>query len=105
MVNSILTASGLPYKETRFPNPPEGTYAVYLDSVSADGPDGMNLVLTHDVIVELYEQQPDPQAEETVEQAITAKGLHWTKQSRYWLDNVRRYQTIYEFTYHEKRRA
>ena len=105
MVNSILTASGLPYKESRFPNPPAGAYAVYLDSVAADGPDGMNLIFTHDIAVEVYEPKPDPAAEAALEAAISAAGLHYTKQARYWLDSVRRYQVIYEFTYIKKRRA
>ena len=105
MVNNILTASGLPYKETRFPSPPKETYAVYLDGVTADGPDGMNLIFTHDIMVEVYEPTPDPEAEASLEAVITAAGLHYTKQPRYWLESVRRYQVIYEFTYIEKRRA
>lgn len=105
MVNSILTAAGIPYKESRYPAPPAETYAVYLDSVAADGPDGMNLIFTHDIAVEVYEPAPDPAAEAALEAAISAAGLHYTKQSRYWLDSVRRYQVIYEFTYIEKRRA
>lgn len=105
MVNEILTASGLPYKESRFPSPPAETYAVYLDGVTADGPDGMNLIFTHDIMVEVYEPKPDPEAEAAMEAAINAAGLHYTKQSRYWLQDVQRYQVIYEFTYIEKRRA
>ena len=105
MVNSILTASGIPYKESRYPAPPAETYAVYLDSVEADGPDGMNLIFTHDITVEVYEPAPDPAAEAALEAAISAAALHYTKQARYWLESVRRYQVIYEFTYIEKRRA
>lgn len=105
MVNSILTASGIPYKESQYSGPPPATYAVYLDSVAADGPDGMNYIFTHDITVEVYEPKPDPAAEEALEAAISAAGLHYTKQARYWLDNVRRYQVIYEFNYIEKRRA
>ena len=105
MVNKIMTNSGIPYKESRFPAPPSETYAVYLDSVSADGPDGMNLIFTHDIVVELYEPAPDHGAEAAMEAAISLAGLHYTKQARYWLDSVRRYQVIYEFTYIEKRRA
>lgn len=105
MVNQILTASGLPYEESRFPAPPGGTYAVYLDGVTADGPDGINLIFIHDIMVEVYEPKPDPDAEAAMEAAINAAGLHYTKQARYWLDSVRRYQVIYEFTYIEKRRA
>ena len=105
MINNIMTEFGLPYRETRFPKPPVGTYAVFFDEVTADGPDGMNLIFTHDIMVEVYEPKPDPEAEAALEAAISAAGLHYTKQSRYWLQDVQRYQVIYEFTYIEKRRA
>lgn len=99
MLTEILNASGVKYKETRFVRLPEVTHAVYFDDVTADGPDGYNRIFTHDVTIELYAPKPDPDAEAALEAAIDAKGLPWTKQARYWLDDVQRYQTIYEFTY------
>ncbi len=104
MINTILTAAGLPYRAARYADPPAGTYAVFFDDVTTDGPDGYNRIFTHDVTVELYEPRPDDNAETAVEAALDAQGLPWTKQARYWLDSVRRYQVIYEFTYYEKRR-
>ena len=105
MVTDILTASGLPFKESRFMDPPGVTYAVYMDDVTTDGPDGLPLIFTHDITVELYEPIPDPVSEIAMEKAITEAGLQYTKQARYWLDSTRRYQVIYEFSYIEKRRA
>lgn len=105
MLNKIMIAFGRPYREARFPKPPDGTYAVIFDDVTADGPDGMNLIFTHDVTVEIYEPKPDPDAEADMEAAISAEGLHFTKQARYWIQSEQRYQVIYEFTYIEKRRA
>lgn len=104
MVDTILNAAGLPFRQARYANPPEGTYAVYFDEVTADGPDGHNRIFTHDVTVELYESRQDAAAEAAIEAAIDAQGLHWAKQSRYWLNAVNRYQVIYEFSYIEKRR-
>lgn len=105
MVNRILTTAGLPYRKTRFPKPPAGTYAVYTDDISTDGPDGLNRIYTHDVTVEVYEPAPDDTIEAAVEAAINAQGLPWTKQDRYWLQDSQRYQVIYEFSFIEKRRA
>lgn len=105
MVNNILDTAGIKYRETRFPHPPAGTYAVYMDDVSTDGPDGMNLILTHDITIELYESKPDDAAEVALEAAMDAAGVRWTKQARYWLQDEQRYQVIYEFTYYTKRRA
>lgn len=106
MVNEILTAAGVQFRRSRFPRPPKGTYAVYMEDVSTDGSDGAEaLVLTHDVIVELYEPAPDDEAEAAIETAITAAGLPWTKQDRYWIDSEQLYQVVYDFTYYDKRRA
>lgn len=104
MIDEILTAAGIKYRRARFIQPPAGTYAVYLDDVTTDGPDGQPRVLTHGITVELYEPKPDDAAEAAIEGAITAAGLQWTKQDRYWLQEEQRYQVIYEFEYIEKRR-
>ncbi len=103
MLNDIMIASGIPYRRTRFTKPPAGTYAVTMDDVTTDGPDGMNLIFTHDCTVEVYEPRPDDAAEESMEDALDGAGVPWTKQDRYWLQDEQRYQVIYQFTYIEKR--
>jgi hypothetical protein len=108
MLNDILTASGIPYRQGRFLNPPAETYGIYFDNLTVDGPDplpGVPQTVRHDVMVELYEPQPDPDAEAALEAEFRARGLHWTKEDRYWLQNVQRYQVVYEFNYNEKVRA
>ena len=104
MVDAILTAAGLNYRRVRFLKPPAGTYGVYTDDIDTDGPDGLALVLTHSITLELYEPEPDDVTEAAVEAAITAAGLQCTKQDRYWLQEEQRYQVVYEFEYIEKRR-
>lgn len=105
MVNKILAAAGIPYRRGRFIAPKPATYAVYMDDVTTDGADDMPLVLQHDITVELYEDRPDDAAEAALEAAISAAGLQWTKQDRYWLQTEQLYQLIYDFTYYEKRRV
>ena len=103
MTNEILTASGVPYRETQvLHDPPKKTYAVYMDDVEVDGGDFENLIKRHSVTIELYELKPDPDAEAAVERELNARGIKWTKQSRYWLPDVQRYQVIYELSYIEK---
>ena len=105
MVNEILDASGIQYRRTRFQGPKPGTYAVYTDDVATDGPDGLNLIKTHDITIELYESQPDDAAEEALEAAMDAAGVRWKKRDRFWLQQEQKYQNIYEFTYITKRRV
>lgn len=105
MVNDILTASGVQYRRSRFPRPPSGTYAVYMDDVEGYGPDNMPArIFTHNVTIEVYEAEPgDAAAEAAIEAELDAAGVEWTKQDRYWLQDVQRYQVVYEFTYTEKK--
>lgn len=99
MVNEILTAAGVLHRRGRFLRLPEETHAVWFDDITADGPDGINRIFTHDIMVELYEAAPDDAAETAIETELNARGLPWTKQDRYWLPDVQRYQVIYELTY------
>lgn len=102
MISEMLSGTGIPFRRARFPAPPAGSYIVYTDDVSTDGPDGIPAVLIHDVTVEIYEAMLDDAAETAVEQAIAAAGCQWTKQDRYWLQDEQRYQVVYEFTIYEK---
>ena len=110
MLHEILNASRIPYRQGRYLNPPEETYAVYFDDLTADGPDPIPLpnrpyMLRHDVMVELYEPRPDTASEESIEAELNARGILWAKEDRYWLQNVQRHQVVYEFTYFEKVRT
>ena len=99
MIEEALSAAKIPGAEARFPDPPPGTYAVWFDDVSTDGPDGMNRIFTHNVTIELYEPTKDDVAETALEAELNTRKLRWTKQARYWLSSVQRYQVIYEFSY------
>ena len=99
MIIAILDAAGVPYRRTRFLKPPAETYAIYMDDISTDGPDGVNRIFTHDITVEVYEPDPDDEAEAAIEAAMDILGVQWTKQDRYWLQDAQRYQVVYEFSY------
>lgn len=102
MVNKILTATGLPYKESRFLKPPSKTYAIFNDSINRRGGDSINLISQHDVTVELYEYAPDPKAEKALENQLDLYGIEYDKASRYWIQEEQIYQVVYDFSYYEK---
>ena len=102
MIKEILNAAQIPSREARFSDPPAGTYAVYFDSTTADGPDGTNRIFTHDCTVELYAPVIDPETKAALEREMNVRGIHYTTQCWYWLDSVRRYQEVYEFTFTNK---
>lgn len=105
MTSEILKAAGIKERRSRFVKPPAGTYATWTDDINTDGPDGMPpTIFHHSPTVELYAPKPDPAAEAALEVQLSARGLHWTKQDRYWIQSEGLYQTVYEFNYTEKRR-
>ena len=106
MVNKILTAAGIPYRRGRFTAKAPATYAVYMDDVATIGPDERPERLErHEVTIELYESKPNDKAEASIESAIAAEGLQYTKQDRYWLQSEQLYQVVYDITYYVKRRT
>ena len=106
MIKEIIAAAGIKARRNRFPTPPDGTYAVWMDDVETDGADGQPpAIFRHDVTIEVYEPKPDDVAEAKLEAAMNACGRQWTKQYRYWLESEKLYQVVYDFTYVEKRRA
>lgn len=107
MINAIAQAAGLKLRETRHQKPPTGAYGVYMDAVEAGGADGVNCLRIHSYTLEVYAPTAAAadKAESALEDALDARGIPWTKQGRYWLDDEQKYQEIYEFNYIEKRRT
>ncbi len=106
MVKKILTGAGFEegktFKETRFLRPPKGTYAIYLDSFTRRGADGLNLIKEHDYTIELYSDTPDPGAESRIEAMFDKYGIEFSKDDRYWIDEEQLYQVVYTFNFIEK---
>lgn len=102
MVNEILKATGLPYKESRFLKPPTSSYVVFNDSIERRGGDTINLIAEHSITLELYCYKPDPEAEKSIEDQLDLLSIEWTKESRYWIQEEQLYQVIYEFSYIKK---
>lgn len=109
MIKEILTAAGVLHRQGRFLSPPAETYAVYFDDENGEGADPVGYsaaeapqILHHSVRVEVYEPKPDDATEAAIEAEFKARGLSWSKEDRYWLQDVQRYQVLYETEYTEK---
>lgn len=106
MVKTILEIAGFvenkTYKETRFLKPPSVTYCIYEDAVERRGGDGFNCITEHDTTIEMYQYEPDKDAEKRIESAFDGLGIEYTKQPRYWISEEGLFQVIYEFSYIKK---
>lgn len=110
MTPDILTAAGVKHKRNRFPSPPAETYAVWFDDIDTDGPDpiappipaGLPYIELHSVTIELYEPRPDDATEAAIEAELRARGIHYEKTDRVWLQDVQRYMVVYTFEYYSK---
>lgn len=99
MIKEILNAAGLRFRRSRFPKPPAEKYAVYMDDVGTDGPDGINRIFTHNITLEVYAPTMDEDLEADIEAELNVRGIKWDKQDWYWLQTEQRYQLVYEFSY------
>ena len=106
MVKRILTEAGFvedeTFTETQFISPPRKTYAVYHDSFTRRGADGVNLLKEHSITIEVYSEFPDPEAEARIEAVLDKYGIEYDKADRYWIQAEQLYQVVYTFDYIEK---
>lgn len=104
MIKSVLVAAAIPHQEAQYPDPPAGTFAVYLESIDADGADGSVDVFERSCTIELYAPTIPAGNEDRTRllDELGNRGVHYTTQGWYWLSTIRRYQEVIEFTYYEK---
>lgn len=110
MVNEILTAAEVEYAQGHFIRIPAGTHAVYFDNIETDvadpvtplGVSGLPRIYKHNVTIELYAPLPDEEKETAIEAELDIRGIPWSKQDRYWLKDLQRHQTVYDFSYTSK---
>lgn len=104
MVDNIFKDTNIPYKETRFIKAPSTTYAIYTDSINRRGGDTKNFLVDHRIFIELYSSSLDHESEEKLETNLDAYVMNYNKSERVWLNDEKKYQVIYDFSYTEKRR-
>ena len=106
MVKKILTGAGFvdgeTFTETQFISPPRTTYAVYHDSFTRRGADGLNLIKEHSYTIEVYSEFGDPEAEARIEATLDSYGIEYDKDDRYWIQSEQMCQTVYTFNFIEK---
>lgn len=103
MVDKILKDIGIRYKECQFRKAPPLPYAVWHDSYAAGGADALNNIINHDITIELYSDTPRTDIEAAIENKMNEMSIKFTKQERYWIESEQLYQTIYEFSFLEKK--
>lgn len=105
MIDEILTAAAIPSRAARFPDPPE-IHAIYFDSIGGtEGPDHEAATTeVHDCTVELYAPSTEAgdEALHRLRVELDARGIRYTTQGWFWLDAIRRYQEVVEFSHTEK---
>lgn len=103
MVKKILTEAGFvegeTFEETQFINPPDTTYAVFLDSFTRRGADGLNLLKEHSITIEIYSEFGDPEAEARLEAILDRYGIEYDKDGRTWIQSEQLYETVYTFDF------
>ena len=101
MVKKILTEAGFvegeTFIETQFLSPPDTTYAVFMDSFTRRGADGLNLLKEHSYTIELYSDFGDPEAEARIEAVLDRYGIEFDKADRIWIQSEQLYETVYTF--------
>lgn len=106
MVKEVLTGAGFEegktFRETRFLKPPKTTYAIFMDSFTRRGADGLNLIKNHSYTIELYSYKPDSEAETRIEKILDDLGIEYDKEDRYWIQEEQLYQVVYTFNFVEK---
>lgn len=104
MIKSVLMAAAIPHQEAQYPDPPQDTFAVYLESVDSDGADNSVDIFKHSCTIELYAPTIPAGNEDRARlfAELCSRGVHYTTQGWYWLKALRRYQEVITFTYCEK---
>ena len=107
MTQEILQAAGfadgVTCAQAVFLHPPTVPFVVWFDNVTADGSDDGCEVTEHAVTLELYSQgKPSPACENALEGALRARGRHYEKTGRTWIQSERYFLTVYSFVYFEK---
>ena len=106
MVKKILTGAGFvegeTFNETQFFSPPDTTYAIYFDSFTRRGADGLNLLKEHECTIELYSDFPDPDAEARLEAEFDRRKIEFSKGDLTWILSEQLYMRPYDFEFIEK---
>ena len=99
-----LASMGVPSTETRYVTAPSrGPFIVWGASASAGGADEANTTIDYEAVLMVVERPGESGgAREKLERALTARGLPWSRQIRYWNEDEDAYTTEYETSWSEK---
>lgn len=102
-LEEVLDDMGLPYAEVAWNNPPDETYAIYVEEVTRRGADTMNCITEHEVSVEVYSYDfYDGEAVRKVERVLDRRCIAYTKYETGYINTEHLYQTRFEFSFTSK---
>lgn len=98
-LKDVLDDMGLPYTEVAWNNPPDETYAIYVEEVTRRGADTMNCITEREVSVEVYSHDfYDGEAVRAVERVLDRHCIAFTKYETSYINSEHLYQTRFEFS-------
>lgn len=97
-VKSWLSETGIKTQETLFIKSPPYPYMVFFDRQTHGGADIKNLIVTHDVTVELYTDRADRESEKKIESLLYENGIEFETNSREFIQSENHYMKVYDLT-------
>lgn len=97
-----LNDLGIKFKNLYWVKAPSYPYGTYDDIVLIRGNDEKLTIVEHDTSIELYTDRIDEESEGLIEAWLNQKNFEF-KKSRVWVDSEKHFQSIYEFSFIEKK--
>ncbi len=101
-IKNWLETTDINTADTAFKKKTELPYIVFLEDTSTNGSDDTNLMALRDVNVEFYSSKISRTNEKKIESLLDDKGFEY-KKSRIWLEDEKCFQTIYDFSFLERK--
>ena len=97
-----LNDLSIPFKNLYWVKAPAYPYGIYDDVVLFRGDDERLTIAEHDTTIELYTERVDEKSEGLIEAWLNNKNFEF-KKTRIWIESEKHFETIYEFSFIEKK--
>ena len=100
-IKALLETTGYKVAIVSFTKPPALPYLIVTEQSDTNGADYKNCLVDRQLGIELYSAKIDKVAEEKIENLLNEKAIEY-KKNRTWIDTDSFFQTVYDFSLHEK---
>ena len=97
-----IRSLGYPMHAGDFRKAPRGAYIVYRDEQERGGADLKNTVTLHRLTIEFYSEEVKKDVEKRIEELLDNTAIKYIKLPVEWLEDVQRYQVLYDLKYLDK---